>query len=123
VVPMSSGVRRFLVPLVNSPTLTRAKLAANQANGRRSHGPATQEGIERIRAANTRHGFYSKAPGSEMRLLGEDPEQCTSVCTSRCRPDWEPENEYQTSLVRHMARLMYENESPKARTRQPWFRK
>jgi hypothetical protein len=55
---------------LTAPPLTPAKLAANQANGKQSHGPATQEGIERIRAANTRHGFYSKAPGSEMRLLG-----------------------------------------------------
>jgi hypothetical protein len=64
------------VPLVNSPTLTPAELAANRANGRQSHGqshgpahgPATQEGIERIRAADTRHRFYSKAAGPEMRV-------------------------------------------------------
>jgi hypothetical protein len=98
------------VPLVNSPTLTPEKLAANQANGRQSHGPAhgpaTQEGIERIRTANTRHGFYSKAPGSEMHLLGEDPEQYERLYESLVA-DWEPENEYQTSLVRRMARLMW----------------
>jgi hypothetical protein len=58
--------------LVKSPEPTPEKLAANQANARQSQGPATPEGVERIRAANTRHGFYSKARGAEMHLLGED---------------------------------------------------
>jgi hypothetical protein len=61
--------------LVKSPELTPEKLAANQANGRQSQGPATPKGVERIRAANTRHGYYSKAPGAEMHLLGEDKEE------------------------------------------------
>jgi hypothetical protein len=78
VVPMSYGLRRFPVPLVNSPTLTPAKLAANQWNGRRTadnpQGPATPQGIERIRAANARHGFLLRArpasgnPGSENKM-------------------------------------------------------
>ena len=63
--------------LVKPPEMTPAKIAANQANGRQSQGPATPEGVERIRAANTRHGYYSKskAPGAEMHLLGEDKEE------------------------------------------------
>jgi hypothetical protein len=92
--------------LVKSPVVTPEKLAANQANGKQSHGPATEAGIERIRAANTRHGFYSKAPGAEMRALGEDPEQYERLYDSLLA-DWQPENEYQTSLVRRMARLMW----------------
>jgi hypothetical protein len=55
--------------LVKSPELTPEKLAANQANGRQSQGPATAEGVERIRAASARHGYYSKAPGAEMHVL------------------------------------------------------
>jgi len=94
------------MPLVKPPTLTPEKLAANQANGKQSHGPTTQEGIERIRAANTRHGFYSKGPAAEMRALGEDPEQYEQLYDSLLA-DWQPENEYQTSLVRRMARLMW----------------
>jgi hypothetical protein len=94
------------MPLVKPPTITPEKLAANQANGKQSHGPATQEGIERIRAANTRHGFYSRALSAEMRALGEDPEQYESLYNSLLA-DWRPENEYQTSLVRRMARLMW----------------
>jgi hypothetical protein len=94
------------VPLTKPPTITPEKLAANQANGQQSHGPATQEGIDRIRAANTRHGFYSKAPGTEMRALGEDPEQFERLYDSLLA-DWQPENEYQTSLVHRMARLMW----------------
>jgi hypothetical protein len=95
-----------MAPLVKSPVVAPEKLAANQANGKQSHGPATEAGIERIGAANTRHGFYSKAPGAEKRALGEDPEQYERLYDSLLA-DWQPENEYQTSLVRRMARLMW----------------
>ena len=54
-------------------TTTEASIAASQANGRRSHGPATPEGRERIRAAHTRHGFYSQAEAMALTCLGEDP--------------------------------------------------
>ncbi|HMD84498.1 MAG TPA: hypothetical protein VKO18_07325 [Terriglobia bacterium] len=55
------------------PTMTKKRVAANQANGRRSHGPATAEGCARIREANTRHGFYSQAEAVALAFLGEDP--------------------------------------------------
>ena len=54
-------------------TMTQRKISANQANGKRSKGPATPQGRERIRAANIRHGFYSKAEGVALACLGEDP--------------------------------------------------
>ena len=91
--------------LVKSPELTAAKLAANQANGRQTHGPSA-EGIGRIRAANTRHGFYAQTPAADMRLLGEDPDEFERLVESLAA-DWQPENEYQIGLVRRMARLMW----------------
>ncbi len=92
--------------LVKSPDLTPAKIAANQANARQSHGPATPEGVKRMRAANTRHGYYSQAPGAEMRVLGEDPEEFERLFESLVA-SWEPQDDYQTSLVRRMARLTW----------------
>ena len=76
--------------LVKSPELTPEKLAANQANGRQSQGPATPEGVERMRAANTRHGYYSKAPGAEMHLLGEDKKEFEQFCEYVMQA-WEPD--------------------------------
>jgi hypothetical protein len=54
-------------------TMTQEKISANRANGRRSHGPVTPEGRERVRAANIRHGLYSQAEGVALACLGEDP--------------------------------------------------
>jgi len=54
-------------------TMTPKRISANRANGRRSHGPATPEGRERIRAAHTRHGSYSQAKAVALTCLGEDP--------------------------------------------------
>ena len=54
-------------------TMTPKKISANRANGKLTHGPATPEGRERIRAANTRHGLYSKAEAVALACMGEDP--------------------------------------------------
>jgi hypothetical protein len=58
--------------LTKKPTITAERVAASRANGRRSHGPATRDGRERIRAANIRHGFYSEAENVALTCLGED---------------------------------------------------
>jgi len=59
--------------LVKSPQMTAKKLASAQENGKRSRGPATPQGRERIRSANLRHGFYSQAEAVALSALGEDP--------------------------------------------------
>ena len=59
--------------LTKKPTMTKKRIAANKANGKLSHGPATPEGRERIRAAHIRHGFYSQAEAVALACLGEDP--------------------------------------------------
>jgi hypothetical protein len=47
--------------LMKKRVVSEARKAASRANGRRSRGPATRQGRERIRAANLRHGLYSQA--------------------------------------------------------------
>lgn len=90
--------------LVNKPVLTPEKIAANQANGRRSHGPATPEGRERIREANARHGFY--AAGEALRILGEDPEDFEHLQQS-LMATWQPADEFQSRLVQRLARAVW----------------
>ena len=59
--------------LVKKPRMTAKRLAAHRENGKHSRGPKTQAGRERVRAANLRHGFYSKLDDAALRALGEDP--------------------------------------------------
>jgi len=60
--------------LIKKPEMTPQRLAANQANGPRSHGPVTPEGLERARDARIQHGFYARDPGEALEKLGEDGE-------------------------------------------------
>jgi hypothetical protein len=71
-----------MASLVKSPEMTPEKLAANQANGRQSQGPATLEGAERCHDAAVRHGFYSKRSGEALRMHGEDPEELEELLES-----------------------------------------
>ena len=61
------------MPLIKKHEVTAKQLAANRRNQKLSHGPATDAGRERIRAAHLRHGFYAEAEEVAMRALGEDP--------------------------------------------------
>jgi hypothetical protein len=94
------------VSLIKRLMMTPEKLAANRANGPRSQGPATPEGLERVREANTLHGYYSKVPRETMRALGENPEDFDRLLESLNRV-WNPQNSYEQSLVRRLARLMW----------------
>jgi hypothetical protein len=60
--------------LMKRRTMTEKQKAAARENGRRSRGPATREGRERIRFANLRHGMFSQAQGIVLPALGEDAE-------------------------------------------------
>jgi hypothetical protein len=57
--------------LRKKPKSTAQGSAASRANGKRSRGPATRAGRERIRDANLRHAFYSQAEVMALRALGE----------------------------------------------------
>ena len=60
--------------LIKKRELNEKQLAAIRSNQKHSHGAATAEGRERIRAAHLRHGFYAQAEGIALRSLGEEPE-------------------------------------------------
>jgi len=45
------------MPLVNIPTLTPKKLAANRANAQLSNGPMTADGLIRVRDSNVKRGL------------------------------------------------------------------
>jgi hypothetical protein len=61
--------------LMKKREMTKPRLEALAKNRENSRGPASEAGRERIRAANLRHGFYSKADETALRALGEDPAQ------------------------------------------------
>ena len=88
--------------LVRKRALTPQTLAAFRSNGRHSRGPASPEGIERIRAANLRHGFYSQAQGGALRALGEDPAEFEHLLES-LMATWQPADEFESRLVTRLA--------------------
>jgi len=95
--------------LVKSPSMTPEKLAANQANGHLSHGPATPEGLDRCHDSAVRHGFYSKRSGEALRALGEDPQELDKLLDS-LRATWQPTDEFQERLVKRLARAIWRME-------------
>jgi hypothetical protein len=97
------------MPPLRKRALTPQRLAAFQTNGRHSRGPATPEGIERIRAANLRHGFYSQAQGEAPRALGEDPPEFGHLLESLI-VTWQPADEFETRLVARLARALWRME-------------
>jgi hypothetical protein len=95
-----------MAPLVKSPAVTPEKLAANKANGRQSHGPATAEGLERCRESSVRHGFYTERGGEALRALGEDPDELERLLES-LRATWQPSDEFQERLVERLGRALW----------------
>ena len=92
--------------LTKTPEITPEKLAANQANGRRSRGPVTPEGLERRRQAHIRHGFYSREGDEALRILGEDPEEFRALFRSLV-VTWQPADEFEEGLVVRLARALW----------------
>ena len=95
-----------MASLVKRPEMTPEKLAANQANGTRSHGPATQEGLARSADPRIRHGFYSKRGGDALRVLGEDPAELGELLES-LRATWQPSDAFQERLVDRLGRAIW----------------
>jgi len=61
--------------LMKRRAMTEKQKAASRANGGRSQGIASREGIEKVRASNLRHGLYSQAEDVVFDSLGEDREE------------------------------------------------
>jgi hypothetical protein len=98
-----------VMSLVRKRALTPQTLAAFRSNGRHSRGPTSPEGIERIRAANLRHGFYSQAQGGALRALGEDPAEFQHLLES-LMATWQPADEFESRLVTRLARALWRME-------------
>lgn len=92
--------------LIKGPTITSQKAAADRANARLSNGPATPEGLERMRSSKIRHGFYSSQGSEALRVLGEDPEEFGRLFQS-LHNAWQPTDDGQQALVKRLARLLW----------------
>ena len=92
--------------LTKRPVVTPEKLTANRANGAKSRGPATAEGLERTRDSKIRHGFYAQADGEALRALGEDPDEFDRLLRS-LEATWQPADELQMRLVARLARAVW----------------
>ena len=91
--------------LIKKPEMTEKKVAANARNRKLAHGPATDKGRERIRAAHLRHGFYSQAEEAALRALGEDPAQYQQLLEDLWE-EWQPVGAIQEGLVIRLRRCM-----------------
>jgi len=97
------------MPLVNSPTLTPKKLAANRANAQLSRGPITFDGLIRVRDSNIKHGAYAQDGEEALRALGEDPEDFAALLES-LKASWQPANALEDLLVKRLARAVWRTE-------------
>jgi hypothetical protein len=86
--------------------MTEKKVAANARNRKLSRGPVTEEGIERIRAAHLRHGFYLQAEEVAMRALGEDPAHYQELVQGLWQ-EYNPAGPSQEGLVIRLARATW----------------
>jgi len=83
-------------------TMTEASLAAHRANAHKSHGAATGEGKERARAANLRHGFYSRNTRQALEALGERPEDLAELIVAT-REQFSPATTFEERMVEGLA--------------------
>jgi hypothetical protein len=65
--------------LMKKRILTEKQKAAARANGGRSRGISTAEGLARVRDANLRHGQYSQSEEIVLTALGETREDFEAV--------------------------------------------
>jgi hypothetical protein len=94
------------VSLLRNHEMTEKKLAALRRNQKLSHGPVTDEGRGRIRAACLRHGFYVQAEEVALRDLGEDPSQFQELLGGFWE-EYDPVGASQESLVIRLARATW----------------
>jgi hypothetical protein len=92
--------------LLRNHEMTEKKLAAIRRNQKLSHGPVTDEGRARIRAAHLRHGFYAQAEEVALRDLGEDPSQFQDLLGGFWE-EYDPVGASQEGLVIRLARATW----------------
>jgi hypothetical protein len=87
-------------------TMTEKNLTAHRRNARKSRGPATAKGKERVRDAKLRHGFYSKDRDTALLALGEDPKELDAVAKA-VRQQWQPANGFEELMVLRLERAVW----------------
>ena len=92
--------------LIKDQEMTEKNRAAHRANGRKSRGAATPEGKERARAANLRHGVYSKLRDQALEALGEDPAHLAALIAGGYA-QWRPTNPDQAWIVERLGSLKF----------------
>jgi hypothetical protein len=95
--------------LIKNQSMTDKNLAAHRQNGRQSRGAATAQGKERSRAANLRHGFYSREREEALGALGEDPAQLAAL-REATHNQWQPANDFQARAADRLAGLWWRME-------------
>jgi hypothetical protein len=92
--------------LIKKHTMTEEKLAANRRNQKFCHGPVTDEGKERIRAALRRFGYNAPAEEAAMRALGEEPADFQELLEGLWE-EWDPAGASQEGVVISLARALW----------------
>jgi hypothetical protein len=92
--------------LIKKHEVTEKQLAANRRNIKLSHGPATDEGRERICAALRRFGFDAQAEEIAMRALGEDPAHFQKLLEGLWE-EWNPAGASQEGVVISLGRALW----------------
>jgi hypothetical protein len=93
--------------LIKRRELSEKQLAAIRSNQKLTHGPVTEEGRDRIRAAHLRHGYYARAERIALRSLGEEPEKFQDLLQGL----WEtynPTDAAQKGMVIRLARATWQ---------------
>ncbi len=109
------------MPLVKSPILTPAKLAANRSNACRSTGPRSTAGKRRVRLNGLKHGLRSRSFAETVIRSARDKEQFGRGVVL-LRLAFVPAGSGAASLVERVSRLMWtRGRTAGPRGRQPYF--
>ena len=79
-------------------SISKRKLAANRANGRKSHGPVTPEGKAKVSQNALKHGLCGK-----FRVLDGEDQDAFDYLFQQFAKDEQPVGSLETELVRRMA--------------------
>ncbi len=90
--------------LIKNHKKTEENRSARRRNGRQSQGATTEEGKERSRAANLKHGYYSQLRDEALIALGEDPAALKALIAGAYE-QFEPANPMQAAMAEHLAHL------------------
>ena len=92
--------------LISKDNMSPEQIRADQANGRKSQGPVTEEGKMNIRRGHLKHGYYSQSFGESVAALGENREEYEALEADLVR-EWQPPNGFRRRLVKRLAQILW----------------